>query len=95
MTNPRQKIQVPGNSTRVPLFRWKKVTRNEEIEITIGPCVMGTGGSHSKRLRGCKLGSDFVENLDSVKTCEEYSTQKPLALLERTITTSSNEGDSP
>jgi hypothetical protein len=37
--NSELKAPIPVNSRSIPLFRWRRVTRNGETEVLIGPSI--------------------------------------------------------
>lgn len=39
MINSEQKAPIAVNSRSIPLFRWRRVTRNGETEVLIGPSI--------------------------------------------------------
>jgi hypothetical protein len=39
MTNPFGKSPIPPDSRRIPLFHWRRASRNSETEIVVGPSV--------------------------------------------------------
>lgn len=86
-------IKVTGSLWRMPLETMEKMDREGRIHIT------KTGGIRSKvyldELPGMpaqSLWSDINAINSQAKEKEDYATQKPVALLERIIKASSNEG---